>query len=234
MLEKISDDVWVANYDLFTFGIHFPGRMTVVRLSSGGLWLHSPIPIDDALAEELAALGPVEHLVGPNLFHHVHLSGVCKRYPEAKLWAAPGLELKRKGLEFDGVLGDDPPEAWGGDISQVNLRFVPKIGEVIFFHDKSATLITTDLFMNIYECKGVMSKLVYWLEGGYKRMGVPRLFSLFMKDKAAAAAAAARIIAMHPSTVIMSHGRIVHDQAGNEVARALGVWSPARALASTT
>ena len=76
MLQAIGDDIWVVDHDFFNFGIHFPGRMTVIRLKSGGLWLHSPVPIDDELAAQLAELGPVEHLVGPNLFHHVHeLSG---------------------------------------------------------------------------------------------------------------------------------------------------------------
>lgn len=234
MLEKIADDVWVVSHDLFTLGIHFPGRMTVVRLSGGGLWLHSPVPIDDALAEALAALGPVEHLVGPNLFHHVHLSGVRARYPDAKLWAAPGLELKRKTLPFDGVLGDEAPEAWKGELVQINLRFMPKVGEVVFFHDKSATLITTDLFMNVHECQGVLGKLVYWAEGCYRRFGVPRLFRLLVADREAAARAAARIVALHPSTVIMAHGRIVHEQAGNQVERALGAFSRQGRLPSTT
>ena len=232
MLEQIADDVWVVGHDLFTFGIHFPGRMTVVRLSDGGLWLHSPVPVDDALADALAALGPVEHLVAPNLFHHVHLPGVRARYPEAKLWGAPGLADKRKDLAFDGELGDEAPEAWAGDLLQINLRFMPKLGEVVFFHEASATLVVTDLFMNVHECKGLLSQLVYRLEGAYRRMGVPRLFRFLTADRALAAATAARIVALQPSTVIMAHGRIVHEQAGNQVARALSLWSPARALPS--
>lgn len=232
MLEKIAEDVWVVGHDLFTMGIHFPGRMTVVRLSNGDLWLHSPVPVDDALAAELAKLGPVKHLVGPNLYHHVHLRGLKERYPEAKLWAAPGLEEKRKNLAFDGVLGDEAPADWSSDMQQFSLHFAPKIGEVVFFHAKSATLIVTDLFMNVHECKGLLSKFVFWTEGGYKRMGATRLIRLLTKDKAAAADFAARIIELQPSTVIMSHGRIVHEQAGNQVARALSAWSPSRALPS--
>ena len=51
----------------------FPTRMTVVRLASGGLWLHSPTQISDGLRAELDALGPVRHLVSPNRIHYSHM-----------------------------------------------------------------------------------------------------------------------------------------------------------------
>ena len=59
-LIPIAKDIWCsesrAGKGPFKFGI----RMTVVRLESGGLWLHSPIRIDSSLAEELKEIGPVE------------------------------------------------------------------------------------------------------------------------------------------------------------------------------
>jgi hypothetical protein len=44
----------------------FTTRMTVVRLSNGDLFLHSPIKFDQALASELQRLGTIRHLVSPN------------------------------------------------------------------------------------------------------------------------------------------------------------------------
>ena len=51
----------------------FTTRMTVVRLSNGDLFLHSPIKFDERLAEELHGLGRVRHLVSPNQFHYAHI-----------------------------------------------------------------------------------------------------------------------------------------------------------------
>src|SRR5438876_6457443 len=51
----------------------FSTRMTVVRLQSGDLFLHSPIAFDAKLAEELQAMGTVRHLVSPNQFHYAHI-----------------------------------------------------------------------------------------------------------------------------------------------------------------
>jgi len=47
----------------------FTTRMTVVRLSNGDLFLHSPIKFDEGLANKLLGLGTVRHLVSPNQFH---------------------------------------------------------------------------------------------------------------------------------------------------------------------
>jgi hypothetical protein len=47
----------------------FTTRMTVVRLSNGNLFLHSPIKFDEALASELRRMGTIRHLVSPNQFH---------------------------------------------------------------------------------------------------------------------------------------------------------------------
>lgn len=44
----------------------FTTRMTVVCLSDGDLFLHSPVKFDEGLAKELRRLGRVRHLVSPN------------------------------------------------------------------------------------------------------------------------------------------------------------------------
>jgi len=43
--------------------------MTVLRLPSGALWLHSATPIDPQLRAEIDALGRVEHIVAPSAYH---------------------------------------------------------------------------------------------------------------------------------------------------------------------
>ena len=48
----------------------FTTRMTVVRLSNGDLFLHSPTKFDRKLADELEPLGTVRQLISPNQFHY--------------------------------------------------------------------------------------------------------------------------------------------------------------------
>ena len=70
-LQSLTESVWHVAVPHAFMGLHVGARMTVVKLSSGGLLLHSPVPVDEPLAQELAALGEVTHIVCPNLFHHV-------------------------------------------------------------------------------------------------------------------------------------------------------------------
>ena len=93
--------------------------MTVVKLSSGGLLLHSPVPVDEDLAAELAALGEVTHIVCPNLFHHVFAAEVKQRYPKALLHGPAKLAGKRKDLKLDAVLSETPHPDWGEDFELV-------------------------------------------------------------------------------------------------------------------
>ena len=45
------------------------GRMGVVKMRDGSLWIHSPIELDDATRREVDALGPVKFVVSPNYEH---------------------------------------------------------------------------------------------------------------------------------------------------------------------
>ena len=49
MLTQLAPNLWSATHHLSVSGLPLTSRMTVVRLSDGGLWLHSPVPIDAAL-----------------------------------------------------------------------------------------------------------------------------------------------------------------------------------------
>src|SRR5688500_18374152 len=99
MLQPQAENLWTADHELkVPGGVPFPVRMTVARLSDRSLALISPVPIDDALASELAGLGPVSHLIAPNLFHHFYLAPAKVRYPEARVLGPPGLAAKKRGM----------------------------------------------------------------------------------------------------------------------------------------
>src|SRR5688572_5344581 len=105
-LVTLGDGAWAVQHHRATSYLHVRLRMGVVALPTGGLLLYSPVPIDDALADDLARLGPVEHIVAPNKWHHLHAAAAKLRYPAATLWAAPGLRDKRKDVAFDADLSE--------------------------------------------------------------------------------------------------------------------------------
>ncbi len=68
--------------------------MTVVRLASGQLILHSPCDITGAIAEEISALGPVAHILAPGNFHNMYVATAQVAFPKAKTWICPGVESR--------------------------------------------------------------------------------------------------------------------------------------------
>lgn len=225
-LIPMGPDLWIVNNPHRWMGLDMRGRMTVMRLDDGALALHSPVPIDDALAEDLAALGPVRHLIAPNTFHDAYLAAAKARYPEATAWGAPGLEKPSKGLPLDATV-PEPGEApiWGATVDYVRFTAAPSISEVICFHRPSKAIIFTDMVMNVHRCEGPISRLVFWLEGVWRRPGIPRLCKLAIRDKAAAAQAASIMSGWPIEQIIVCHGDPI---VGPEVASVMDQFARVR------
>ena len=120
-LRALADNLWACELRFRKSFMSTRIRMTVIRLPSGGVLLYSPVPIDDALAHELAVLGQVEHIVAPSCLHDLHCAAAKTRYPAAKLWAAPGLIGRRRDVQFDAQISEPPPE-WGDSREAATLR----------------------------------------------------------------------------------------------------------------
>ncbi|MCK6507946.1 DUF4336 domain-containing protein [Myxococcota bacterium] len=214
MLQPLAPDLWAVPNDVFMpGGVHFPGRMVVIRLrggdADGGLVLVSPVPIDDGLAAELAALGPVRFVVAPNRFHHLFLVAAAQRYPDAQVLVVPGLAEKKPDLGPSQVLGDQVPAAWKGQLQAVPVDGAPAMSEVVLLHVASRTLVVTDLVFHLHQWKGWQTSLVLWMVGCHKKLAQSRSLRIMTKDRAAAGASARRILALDFDRLVMAHGDVV-------------------------
>lgn len=214
-LHAVTTDVWTVRRSMrFPGGVQLPIQMTVVRLPSSGILLHSPVPIDDALAVELAAIGPVMQVVAPNLLHHVHLAPCLRRYPAARLYAPEGLARKRPDLPIAGVLAGDPPAAWAEVLEQRLIEGAPRLNEVVFHHRPSGTLITTDLVFNVQAPRGWATRLALRSFGTLGQLGQSRLWHWwYAQDRAAVRASLARILEWDFERVLMAHGDPIETDA---------------------
>jgi hypothetical protein len=221
----LDRDLWCLDADLrVAAGFHLPIRMTIIRLADGGLWLHSPIAIDDATATAIEQLGPVRHIVAPNLLHHLFAAAAIERWPAATLHAPASLGVKRPDLKSGRPLAED---ARWSELAIVAIAGAPKIDEHVFVHHPSGTLIVTDLLFNVHEVPGLLSALILRMVGAWKRLAQSKIWRSAVKDRAAAGASVRRVLALEFGRLVPAHGVVIagpdtHERVGAALRWMLG------------
>jgi hypothetical protein len=221
-------DLWVADrpFRLPMMLGDIGCRMTIVRLADGGLFLHSPVPLDAETRTALNEIGPVHAIVAPSKAHHLFVGDYVKAYPAAKLYGAPGLPEKRKDLRFDAILGDEAGADWRGEIEQHLFVGAPRLNEVVFFHPASRTVIFTDLVFNVPAQDASKARAFNWLTGAAGHFGPHRLIRTMISDRNGACASVEKILQWDLDRVIVSHGNVLDSGGHNRVRAALAyLWS---------
>jgi Domain of unknown function (DUF4336) len=220
-IKSLAPDLWIADrpFKLPLILGDIGCRMTIIRLADGGLFLHSPVPLDAETRAALDAIGPVRAIVAPSKAHHLFAGEYVKTYGGAKLHGAPGLSDKRRDLKFDSILGDDPHPDWQGQIEQHLFRGAPRLNEVVFFHPATQTVIFTDLVFNMPAQHASKARVFNWLSGAAGRFGPHRLIKLAIADRGAARASVERMLQWDFDRVIVTHGDVL-DTGGHDRVRA--------------
>jgi Domain of unknown function (DUF4336) len=151
-LIKFADNIWtVDGPNVSFFGFPYPTRMVVIALKDKTSWIWSPIAVEgeggEALFDDVeSTAGPVRYIVSPNLLHWVFMKKWQDRFPEARMFASPGLRDRKvaEGLRFDGDLNGTPDPAWADEIDQTIFDSGGVFDEVVFFHKPTKTVLFTD------------------------------------------------------------------------------------------
>jgi hypothetical protein len=224
LLTEVARDIWIADGPSVPFlGVPYPTRTTLVRLGDGGLWVCSPIHLTPQLKARVDELGPVRHLVSPNKIHHLAMGDWARTWPDAQLYASPGLARRRRDLSFHGVLGDHADAAWVRDIDQVIFHGSFFMEEVVFFHRSSQTAIVTDLVQRFDPTTlGTWQRAYMKLDGLVGPNGsTPREWRLSFWNRAAVRCAKCKVLGWNPRHVIIAHGEWVRDHGRDVLERAL-------------
>lgn len=215
MLKAFGPNIWIANGPTLTAaaGFHYPTRMAVIRLTNGDLVLWSPTDLSDGLRVTVQELGTVRYLVPPNSLHHTFLGDWQQAYPEAAVYAPPGLREKRKDIRFDGDFAEGPIVAWAGEIDLAIMWGNRITTEVVFFHHQSRTAVFTDLIQQFPPgwfkgWRALIARLDLMVAG---EPSVPRKFRVAFFDRQAARESLRRILAWPTQSVLMAHGSPITD-----------------------
>jgi hypothetical protein len=220
-MRKIDDGLWVHEDSMKLLTL----RMTVVQLSNGGLWVHSPTALSVELKRQVDDIGRVVAVVAPNNVHNLWLEEWLSAYPDATAFVARGIPKKLPALRGHSFIDEQARLQWSEDLDVEVMTGVPMFDECLFLHRSSRSLIVTDLVHNYRgrENQGfakLITKLV--LEPiGFKDICIapPLRFPFVVKDRSAMAALVKAIRAWDFDRIIVTHGDIIEDDAQQTFSR---------------
>ena len=223
----VAPNLWVIEGEIVRwFTMPFGTRMTVIRLESGELFVHSPIRSTPELHDWLDGIGSVRFIVSPNKIHHLFMAEWVTARPDAQLYSPPGLADKRRDLAFEGELDDPGPFPWSPEIEQVVFRGSKVMTEVVFFHRSTKTLILGDLIENFEagDLPFLHRQLARFAGILAPEGGTPRDLRMTFRDHSAAKRSADRILEWAPERVIIAHGSCIESDAPAFLRRAFS-WA---------
>jgi hypothetical protein len=164
----------------------------------------------------------VQHIVLPDLYHHLHVGPWTLAFPKARVHAPPGMARKRRDLRIDAELSEVPHSDWAKDskpffISGCGLR------ETVFVHPKSRTLITADLIENFKGSPHGWTGAYLRLSGIYGRPGFSRPLRFLYRERPRARASLERVLAEDFDKILLTHGEPIAN-GGKEALRLAYGW----------
>lgn len=238
-IKQLAPGVYSAKHSFELSGVPFVSQMVLLADSPTGsqkssaetspigqspVDIISPIPINSALAREIAGLGEVRSIIAPNAFHHLYLAQAAHRYEDALVFVAEGVEKKQPELKTNGFLGEintaDLP--FLDRLQMIGLAGQPNFNEYVFFHATSKTLIVTDLLFNIDWNYNWLGRVLFTIFGtAGKRPAVSRLFLTMVKNKKAFRESLRTVLDWPFERIVLSHGSVIENNAKDTLVNAL-------------
>jgi hypothetical protein len=225
MFRSLGANIWDHEMPIRFGRIPLWHRMTVIRLTNGGLLVHSPTKLDLASQEQFQKLGPIVAIVAPSWWHDLFLREYLNAYPNARFYGAPTLLRWDRSLPFAEALGDSEPSLWKGEVDQVHVQGIGLfLDEIVFYHRGSRSLIVADLLSNLSEKDAWITRTMGSLViGPFPGCRFARLYRPAVTDRRRMRTAVERILDWDFDQIIVGHGAVV-DKNGKEVFRTAFRW----------
>lgn len=203
-LNVVNDHIWEVNDPLKILGVEFGHRMTVVKLSSGDLWVHSPVALCEDIQQAIDALGSPRYFVAPSAFHDMYWSPYFDAFDDVEFHGVPDMPSE---LHFTHTLSETIPSEWAEDFDMIAVEGIPTLNEHVFIHKKSKTLILADLVFNFETRQKLWERMFLKMNGVHGQVGPSRLFCACIKDKKAFRGSLDRLLACDFDRIIVGHGQ---------------------------
>jgi len=213
MLEKLAENLWTYKTDFRVPGLNLGGRMTIIRLHEGGLFLHSPAKLTPELSKVLMTIGNVKYIIAPNSYHHLFVGPYLQQFAQAEFWTVPQVVAKRPDLAHADIhlLPTAAAAFVGGEIMLEVVHGRAGFSEGVFLHTPSKTLIVSDLLFNLPD-KGLGGFIAKYIVGGASPPRVSRFGRFAIGRESPARVSIHKIINWDFDRIILAHGEVIDHE----------------------
>ena len=214
MLTELFPGLWIHEGTKPFFGMELRRRMTVVRLSDGRLWVHSPNALHADLRADLKRLGEVGVIIAPNAMHGFAIDQFTAAWPEAIVFATKRFPRRHPEIDLHGILGSKPEPLWTDVLDQTVLAGNAFFSEALFLHRASRTLIVTDLIENMRsEDLNLWGRTISRLFGLLDRPAPSPEHQMYTLDAAEARASLEGVRGWDFERIVIAHGPLIEEDA---------------------
>jgi hypothetical protein len=210
MLKPVAENIWTLRYPLPLLGNEFGRVVTLMRLASGKVVIHSTGPFTAEDITAIRELGEPGWLLDATLFHDSFAKEGCRAFERVPYLAPAGFQNVSDVQTR--ALFPAPPE-WSDELEVFPLAGMPKVQEHVLFHGPSRTLIVCDFLFNFWGSSSAWTRFFFryfmQLQNG---VGMSFFFRMMIKDRAAFRESVRPILACEFERIIVGHGEIIaHD-----------------------
>ena len=209
-MNAVAENLWTMQYPLTMLGAHINRTVTLIKLRSGELVIHSTAPFSPEDVTAIGALGQPAYLVEALNAHATFAKEGLAAFPNIPYLAPAGFS-EAAGVPTQPL--DPPPAAWGDELAVLELAGKSEATrEYVMLHRPSRTLIVADLVFHVTAEAGLGQRIfaTAGLIGGQDHdTAVPRVEKLGVKDQSAFGRSLETMLQWDFERVIVGHGDVV-------------------------
>ncbi|TLU66295.1 DUF4336 domain-containing protein [Thalassotalea litorea] len=212
-VKQFGENLFISSTFVKFYGATLQTRMAVIKADNNQLLIYSPIFLTDQIKQSLADLGTVTWIIAPNKIHNQGLADYIEAFPDAKIFAAPGLKERCPQLKVDNVLHGYQANFLSPDIDMITTQGNSFFSEVLLLHKPSKTLIVADFIENMTKTTTSMLWLFKLFGVREKPMSSPE-FRMYTTNAQQAQEALEIVDSWDFQQIFLCHGELITTNAG--------------------
>ena len=205
--KPLAKNLWLLAYPLKMLGADLRRNVTLIRLHSGKVVIHSTAAFTPDDVAAIRALGEPGWLLDGILRHDTFAKEGRAAFPAIPYLAPEGFS---EVVGFSTTPIVPAPVEWDGELLALEIQGAPEARDTALLHVPSRTLILTELVFNFGGDEPIWTELLLRVAvGGQHQPGMSRPVKAGVKDVAAFQSSLATIMEWDFDRVVVGHGDVI-------------------------